>query len=165
MVAIIAIIMRVRRNPTRQDPVHQDNATVETSSPAQTESEPVSPWPPVPILGAATAEDLKHYAIRPSAFRSTLEGVFSGPPRERLDDATRRHLNRWGLVGLALLLVAGGAQVLEASIFSKRAGTTSEPAPGRYQTGFQDGPCAEDSPDHGTSCFVVNAGGARYKQR
>jgi cell wall assembly regulator SMI1 len=148
---IIAIIMRFRRSPAYQDPVHHD-AAAETSSPAQNGSEPVSRWPPTPVLGVPTAEDLKRYAVIPSAFRSALEGFFGGPPREPLDGATRCRLNRWGIAGLALLLLAGGTQALEAAVFSK--GTEIEAF--EQVAGFRDGPCAENWPDHLTACFVAD---------
>ncbi|WP_344981043.1 SMI1/KNR4 family protein [Streptosporangium fragile] len=150
---IIAIIMRFRRSPARQDPAHHDT-TAETSSPAQAESEPVSQWPPVPVLGVPTAEDLKRYAVKPSAFRTALEGFFRSPPREPLDEATRRRLNRWGIAGLALLLLAGGTQALEAAVFSKGTGMEAS----EQAAEFREGPCTENVPDHLTTCFVADTG-------
>ncbi|MEU8199967.1 SMI1/KNR4 family protein [Streptosporangium sp. NPDC049046] len=78
-------------------------------------------WPPAPILGTPTEEDLRRYAARhPSAFQTAVERTFERrrTPREPLDEATRRLLVRWGAVGAGLCLFAASTQVLESAVFS-----------------------------------------------
>ncbi len=85
----------------------------------------VAQWPPVPILGTPTAEDLERYAAEPSIFdRPAVQMIFGGGGRkgEPLDEATRRRLTRWGAAGLALCLLALGSQALESAAFSKDSG-------------------------------------------
>ncbi len=110
-------------------------------------------WPPAPILGTPTAEDLQRYATEPPFFdRPAFTRFFErGEPREPLDAATRRRLARWGMAGLALVLLAGGTQVLESAVFSKETAVEEhhwEMAWHPYA--FQDGPCTQD----GVSCLV-----------
>ncbi|MEU0565127.1 SMI1/KNR4 family protein [Nonomuraea sp. NPDC005983] len=141
--AAIVALVRSRRRPTGGRPVRQDEAAA--SYPAETESGPGSRWPPVPILGTPTAEDLKRYDSKPSVVdRPTFARIFSaGEPGEPLDEAARRRLTRWGMAGLTLLLLAVGTQTLESAVFSKETGvevfaeTSTE-----YADAVQDEPCA-----------------------
>ncbi|MBT2227285.1 SMI1/KNR4 family protein [Nonomuraea sp. NEAU-A123] len=132
--ATVAVIVRSRRRSTRRPPAQQDGAPL----PAQVESGSVARWPPVPILGTPTAEDLERYAAEPSIFDRPAVGMIFGGGRKRepLDDATRRRLTRWGIAGLALCLLAVGSQALESVTFSKDGGveTTEE-------IWHQDEPC------------------------
>ncbi|MEV4164441.1 SMI1/KNR4 family protein [Nonomuraea dietziae] len=142
--ATIVVIARSRRRPPGPRPVRQDEAVSDTSLPARTESEPASPWPPVPVLGTPTADDLQRYTTRPSvldgpAFARMFE---EREPRQPLDEAVRRRLIRWGVAGLALLLLAGGAQVLESAVFSKEAGGETNAV----------SPCAEVPPEMRDAC-------------
>ncbi|WP_440081791.1 SMI1/KNR4 family protein [Streptosporangium sp. LJ11] len=78
-------------------------------------------WPPAPILGTPTDEDLRRYAGPPSAVRTAVERMFERGPRtpgEPLDEAARSRLVRWGAVGIGLCLLAFGTQVLESAVFS-----------------------------------------------
>ncbi|MEU4403453.1 SMI1/KNR4 family protein [Streptosporangium sp. NPDC023963] len=78
-------------------------------------------WPPAPILGTPTDEDLRRYARPPSAVRTAVERMFERGPRrpgEPLDEATRGRLVRWGAVGIGLCLLAFGTHVLESAVFS-----------------------------------------------
>ncbi|MFG1682966.1 SMI1/KNR4 family protein [Nonomuraea sp. NPDC049269] len=111
----VAVIVRSRRRSTRR-PVAQPGAAASEAS--------VARWPPVPILGTPTAEDLERYAAEPSIFeRPAIQMVFGGgQKREPLDEATRRRLTRWGAAGLALCLLAVGSQALESATFSKDSG-------------------------------------------
>ncbi|MGJ6961526.1 SMI1/KNR4 family protein [Streptosporangium sp. G11] len=84
-----------------------------------------SRWPPAPILGTPTDEDLRRYAARPpSAFRSAVERTFERTSREPLDEATRSRVVRWGAVGIGLCLLAFGTQVLESAVFPNGTGST-----------------------------------------
>ncbi|MEU4534658.1 SMI1/KNR4 family protein [Streptosporangium sp. NPDC023825] len=97
-------------------------------------------WPPAPILGTPTDEDLRRYARPPSAVRTAVERMFErGPrtPREPLDEAARGRLVRWGAVGIGLCLLAFGTQALESAVFSN--GTETVEA-----TGFRNSPGADD---------------------
>ncbi|WP_436757082.1 SMI1/KNR4 family protein [Streptosporangium sp. V21-05] len=79
-------------------------------------------WPPVPVLGTPTDEDLRRYAARPpSAVRTAVERMFERGPRapgEPLDEAARSRLVRWGAIGIGLCVLAFGTQVLESAVFS-----------------------------------------------
>ncbi len=78
-------------------------------------------WPPAPILGTPTDEDLRRYARPPSAVRTAVERMFERGPRtpgEPLDEAARSRLVRWGAVGIGLCLLAFGTQALESAVFS-----------------------------------------------
>lgn len=81
-----------------------------------------SRWPPAPVLGTPTDEDLRRYAARPpSAVRTAVERMFERGPRtpgEPLDEATRGRLVRWGAIGIGLCVLAFGTQVLESAVFS-----------------------------------------------
>ncbi|WP_162794739.1 SMI1/KNR4 family protein [Nonomuraea lactucae] len=81
-------------------------------------------WPPVPILGIPTAEDLERYAAKPSGFgrpapRTNFDGVQTRAP---LDEAARRRLTRWGIAGAALCLLTVGTHALESAVFSNTSG-------------------------------------------
>ncbi|MGN9846225.1 SMI1/KNR4 family protein [Nonomuraea sp. H19] len=138
--ATIVAIARSRRRPTGRRPVQQDEAASDSSFPVQTETGPVSQWPPVPLLGTPTADDLGRYARGPSVFdRPAFTRIFErGEPRKPLDEAARRRLTRWGIAGLALLLLTAGTQALESSVFSKETGV--EAAEG-YRYAFELRPC------------------------
>lgn len=124
--AAIVVIARSRRRPTAR-PVRQDEAASpatqdEAACPAPPGNRPVTRWPPVPVLGTPSAEDLKRYAAKSSVFdRPAFARIFTpeSAPREPLDEATRRRLTRWSTAGAALLLLAVGTQVLETAVFSK----------------------------------------------
>ncbi|MEV0150219.1 MULTISPECIES: SMI1/KNR4 family protein [unclassified Nonomuraea] len=148
----IVVIARSRRRPTGRRAARQGD---ETSPRAAT----VAQWPPAPVLGTPTAEDLARYATRPSLFdRPAFTSFFAGGgPREPLNEAARRRLTRWGVAGLTLLLLAAGAQVLEFAVFSKETGggTRVEAAFG-FQ--FEDASCDEPSPDGPAPCFFATVG-------
>ncbi|MFE3455482.1 SMI1/KNR4 family protein [Nonomuraea sp. NPDC059194] len=139
--AAIVVIARSRRRPAERRPVQP---------PVQAESGPGSQWPPVPVLGAPTAADLERYIAKPSVFDGVVE---EDVPREPLDKATRRRLTRWGMAGLALLLLAVGAQALESAVFSKEP--AGEATVYLYQHELQDVPCAETSSDGHDACLSV----------
>ncbi|MFI6450875.1 SMI1/KNR4 family protein [Streptosporangium amethystogenes] len=82
-------------------------------------------WPPAPLLGVPTEEDLRRYATGPpSAFRSAALRMFAPrPPREPLDGVVKSRLVRWGAIGIGLCLLAFGTQVLEDAVFSNRTET------------------------------------------
>ncbi|MEU8251811.1 hypothetical protein [Nonomuraea sp. NPDC048916] len=154
MAAAIVVIVRSRHRSAPQRPGHRDEAASPTSIPVQTESEPVTQWPPVPVLGTPTAEDLRRYAAKPSVFDSPAFARTFGAhePREPLDAATRRRLTRWGVAGLMLLLLAGGTQVLESVVFAKEppAGVVEE-LPHWHPDEFQESECGH-SPN--VACYV-----------
>ncbi|MER5647012.1 SMI1/KNR4 family protein [Streptosporangium sp. NPDC002524] len=79
-------------------------------------------WPPAPVLGTPTDEDLRRYAAGPpSSARTAVERMFEREPRtpaEPLDEATRGRLVRWGAIGIGLCLLVFGTQVLESAVFS-----------------------------------------------
>ncbi|MFC7643619.1 hypothetical protein ACFQX6_24685 [Streptosporangium lutulentum] len=63
--AIVVAVLRLRRSPAGQNP-----ATSETASGGETGeagNAPEPSWPPVPILGVPTDDDLVRYATGPSA--------------------------------------------------------------------------------------------------
>jgi hypothetical protein len=94
--AAIVLIARSRLRPTRRRPVRP---------------------------AVLTAEHPKHRAAEPSApdRPPVTTNVQRGGPWESLDAAARRRLARWGAAGLALLLLAAGAQALDSAVFSKDA--------------------------------------------
>ncbi|MDA0631960.1 SMI1/KNR4 family protein [Nonomuraea sp. MCN248] len=95
--------------------------------PAPPEEQPaVASWPPAPILGTPTAEDLRRYAHRPSVLDRPAVSRFLEPrePREPLDRATRRLVIRWGVAALALVVLAGGTHLLESRVFPEGDGVT-----------------------------------------
>ncbi|MFC5823424.1 hypothetical protein [Nonomuraea insulae] len=69
------------------------------------------------MLGTPTERDLRRYATAPSFLDRPATGV--RPPRAPLSVSDRRRLTRWGAVGLALVLLACGAQALESAVFSE----------------------------------------------
>ncbi|MEU4699774.1 SMI1/KNR4 family protein [Nonomuraea dietziae] len=94
-------------------------------------------------------EDLQRYTARPSvldgpAFARMFE---EREPRPPLDEAVRRRLTRWGVAGLALLLLAGGAHVLESAVFSKETGVETSAV----------SPCAEVPPEMRDACSFAEA--------
>jgi hypothetical protein len=131
--AAIVVIVRSRRRPASPDAV---------VPPAQTESEAVSGWPAVPVLGTPTEDDLKRYAAKPSVLdRPAFARFFEpGEPREPLDEVARRRLMRWGVAGLALLMLAAGTEVLESAVFSKETAVASLDGQSRE---FQGASCPE----------------------
>ncbi|TMR99786.1 SMI1/KNR4 family protein [Nonomuraea basaltis] len=150
--ATVAMIMRSRRRESARRSVLQDEA--DSSFPIQVpaESGPVSQWPPAPILGTPTAEELKRHATAgPSVFdRLASSAVFrSREPRKPLDNAARRRLTRWGGAGLALLLLAAGAQALESAVFSKGTGVEAVGYP--YE--IQQEPCDETAAGLRVTCL------------
>lgn len=108
------------------------------ASDTQVESAPVAQWPPAPILGTPTAEDLQRYAAGPSIFDRPAVQMFFGSGRkgEPLDEATRRRLTRWGIAGLVLCLLAVGSQALESAAFSKDSGLETS-----YEFSYEDESC------------------------
>ncbi|MEU7747096.1 SMI1/KNR4 family protein [Nonomuraea sp. NPDC049158] len=132
--ATVVVIARSRRRPVQQA------SDTSSSIPARTEN---SQWPPVPILGTPTAEDLQRYGAEKSSVfdRPEFTRFFErGEPREPLDEATRRLLTRWGIAGLAILVLALGTQALESAVFPE---PTSE---------VRWGPCLENTSDSDTAC-------------
>ncbi|WP_344916595.1 SMI1/KNR4 family protein [Streptosporangium oxazolinicum] len=101
-------------------------------------------WPPAPILGTPTDEDLRRYAGPPSAFRTTVERMFERRPRtpgEPLDEGTRSRLVRWTAAGIAVCLLAFGTQLLESAVFSNGVETVEVTDFGSlYGTDEQCGP-------------------------
>ncbi|WP_433515481.1 SMI1/KNR4 family protein [Nonomuraea sp. CA-143628] len=131
--AAIVVIARSRRRPVQR-------ASDSISIPLRSEK---AQWPPAPILGTPTAEDLQRYgAGKPSLFdRPTFTKFFErGEPRQPLDAATRRRLTRWGVAGFAILMLALGTQVLESAVFSEPSSEVTW------------GPCLESPSDSGTAC-------------
>jgi cell wall assembly regulator SMI1 len=132
--ATIVVIARTRRRPVQQ-------ASDTSSIPARPEN---SQWPPVPILGTPTAEDLQRYGGEKSSVfdRPEFTRFFErGEPREPLDDATRRRLTRWGIAVFAVLMLALGTQVLESAVFSKPLSDVTW------------GPCLESTSGSRTDCW------------
>ncbi|MFG1947818.1 SMI1/KNR4 family protein [Nonomuraea sp. NPDC048826] len=112
-VAAAVVVLLVR---SRTRPVETTEAAVEPPPPKAE-----APWPPAPILGTPTAEDLERYAPRPSVFDRPAVARFLEPrePRPPLDPPTRRTLTRWAVAGIALLVLAGGTYLMESAVFSK----------------------------------------------
>ncbi|MET9068732.1 SMI1/KNR4 family protein [Streptosporangium sandarakinum] len=118
---IVVVIMRLRGRPVA--PVagpRPVSAPVPVSPPAPGPG-PKSEgrWPPTPILGVPTADDLRRYDSRTRLPRFLTA---ERPPRRPLDGPVRRRLTRWGAVAAALVLLAAGAQALENGVFSGGAG-------------------------------------------
>ncbi|MGN9786800.1 SMI1/KNR4 family protein [Nonomuraea sp. ZG12] len=116
--AAIVVFVRSRRHST--GPVR----------PSETPA-PVEQWPPTPILGAPTAEDLSRFAARPSVLDRPGFIKFFEPrePREPLEEPVRRRLIRWGVAGFALVLLVAGTQMLESVVFSKETATVVREEP------------------------------------
>ncbi|MEU1388424.1 MULTISPECIES: SMI1/KNR4 family protein [unclassified Nonomuraea] len=102
------------------------------------------PWPPVPILGTPTKADVERYATRPAGFFDHPAVAAFLAERQPLDGPTRRRLNRWAAVALAVVLLAGSAQVLEWAVFSK----------GGYPAEEHFGGCAPAYANAGVRCVV-----------
>lgn len=122
--AIVVAVLRLRRSPAV--PGDALRAEIAPGSGLGPEVEavpaPSSQWPPAPILGTPTADDLKRYAVRPYIPRFLAP---DSPPRKPLDDLTRRRLTRWGAVAVALCLLVFGTQALENATFSNDETTAS----------------------------------------
>ncbi|MFI7109628.1 SMI1/KNR4 family protein [Nonomuraea sp. NPDC050227] len=138
-VAVAAVVF-VRRSRTPYPALPGERPAPEARPP---ERDAPPPWPPVPILGTPTKADIERYATRSG-------GLFDHPAvaafladRQPLDGPTRRRLNRWAAVALAVVLLAGGAQVLESAVFSKGGDTATE---AEYP------PCAQVYADAGVAC-------------
>ncbi|MEV0381101.1 SMI1/KNR4 family protein [Nonomuraea sp. NPDC050643] len=165
--AAIVVIVRSRRrpapvpSPARQattGPAVAGTATAEdgtvrpwpaVAEPEPAEGAPVAPWPAVPILGVPTARDLARHTAGPSVLDRPAFTRFAagGEPRKPLTPAARRHLNRWGAVGLALVLLAAGTQALETAVFSS--------GPAEHPTGLR-APCDEPVPGVPVTCAVFD---------
>ncbi|MEV4399256.1 SMI1/KNR4 family protein [Nonomuraea sp. NPDC049607] len=102
-------------------------------------------WPPAPILGTPTKADVERYATRSATFfdNPALAAFFAD--RTPLDGATRRRLNRWAMVGLAIVVLAGAAQALESAVFSKGGDPATE---------VENVPCAPAYADAGVRCVT-----------
>lgn len=111
-VAAAGIVLFVRARKPEPRPV---------SAPPPAEEEKEAPWPPVPILGVPTAEDLRRYEPRPSILDRPAVARFLAPrePRPPLDPVTRRWVTRWGVAALALVVLAGCTHLVESAVFSK----------------------------------------------
>jgi hypothetical protein len=88
--AIVVTVVRLRRRPVRPGPAISEVASGDEAGEAENASEPR--WPPVPILGIPTDDDLRRYAVGPSALERFFRDL---PPRVPLDEATRSRLARW----------------------------------------------------------------------
>ncbi|MFD8528870.1 SMI1/KNR4 family protein [Streptosporangium canum] len=122
--AIVVAVLRLRRSPAVPGDALRTEIAPGSGLGPEVEAVPApSPqWPPAPILGTPTADDLKRYAVRPYIPRFLAP---DSPPRKPLDDLTRRRLTRWGAVAVALCLLVFGTQALENATFSKDGTTTS----------------------------------------
>ncbi|MGW4423054.1 SMI1/KNR4 family protein [Streptosporangium sp. NPDC004631] len=124
LTAIAVVVLRSRRSRSTPRPVSRaaPGAPPGTAPPGEAGSGRVPRWPPAPILGTPTADDLRRYAV-PAYIPSFLSA--EPHPRKPLDGAVRRRLLRWGAAACALGVLFFGAQALEDVTFSKR----EEPAP------------------------------------
>ncbi|GAA3414244.1 SMI1/KNR4 family protein [Streptosporangium vulgare] len=128
VVGVVAVTRLWRRGEERRAEERRAASPAERSGLATPAGAPASEagraprWPPAPILGTPTDEDLRRYAARPpSAVRTAVERMFERGPRtpgEPLDEATRGRLVRWGAIGIGLCLLAFGTQALESAVFS-----------------------------------------------
>ncbi|MFI7466803.1 SMI1/KNR4 family protein [Nonomuraea sp. NPDC049646] len=137
-VAVAAVVF-VRRSRTPYPDLPGERPAPEGPPP---ERDLPPPWPPVPILGTPTKADIERYATRPAGFfdRPAVAAFFAERPP--LDGPTRRRLNRWAAVAVAVVVLAGGAQVLESAVFSK----------GDHSTKEHFGGCAPVYADAGVGC-------------
>ncbi|WP_326821257.1 SMI1/KNR4 family protein [Streptosporangium sp. NBC_01756] len=147
--AIVVMVLRLRRAPAVPGAARRAGADPDARSAAAGRSGPhaeaVPPWPPVPILGVPTADDLRRYAKK-----SYIPGFLSAEssPRQPLDAAGRRRLNRWGAVAAALCLLVFATQALENATFSKETYSSADvlgEARSGVVTDSATGPC--DLPD------------------
>ncbi|GGP78212.1 hypothetical protein GCM10010140_02980 [Streptosporangium pseudovulgare] len=118
---IVVVIMRLRGRPAAPAAGPRPVSAPAPVSPPAPGPGPKSEgqWPPVPILGVPTADDLRRYG---SGARLPRFLTAERPPRRPLDGPVRRRLTRWGAVAAALVLLAAGAQALESNVFSGGAG-------------------------------------------
>ncbi|WP_143120905.1 SMI1/KNR4 family protein [Streptosporangium canum] len=150
--AIVVAVLRLRRSPAVPGDALRTEIAPGSGLGPEVEAVPApSPqWPPAPILGTPTADDLKRYAVRPYIPRFLAP---DSPPRKPLDDLTRRRLTRWGAVAVALCLLVFGTQALENATFSKEP-TVTEEATGEIRFGDMSetliGPCVPGEPDPAT---------------
>ncbi|WP_326828454.1 SMI1/KNR4 family protein [Streptosporangium sp. NBC_01810] len=124
LAAVVVVVVRLWRRPEAGPRGYSPIKKASIGSPAEKTASGagrVPRWPPAPLLGVPTEEDLRRYAVGPpSAFRSAVERTFARrSPHEPLDGATRGRLARWGVVGIGLFLLAFGTQVLENAVFSE----------------------------------------------
>ncbi|MER7502138.1 SMI1/KNR4 family protein [Nonomuraea pusilla] len=110
VVAAVLVIVGARRRPAGPPRAPQDDAPAPVLAPAAAPE--AAPWPPVPVLGVPSAEELERYVTRPGLVRG-------GGTKEPLDAAVRRRLTRVGVAGLALLVLAVAGQLLESAVFAK----------------------------------------------
>ncbi|MBB4941264.1 cell wall assembly regulator SMI1 [Streptosporangium album] len=146
--AIVVVVLRLRRPPAVPGTARRVGAGPDARAASAGRNAPraeaVPPWPPVPILGVPTADDLGRYAKRPY-----IPGFLSAEPspRQPLDAATRRRLTRWGTVAAALCLLAFATQALEDATFSKET-TAGVEAVGEARFEGEDssatGPCGPE---------------------
>ncbi|MEU9836849.1 SMI1/KNR4 family protein [Streptosporangium sp. NPDC048047] len=125
---IVVVIMRLRGRPAA--PAAGPRPVPVPASPPAPEPGTRSEgrWPPVPVLGVPTADDLRRYG---SGTRLPRFLTAERPPRRPLDGPVRRRLTRWGAVAAALVLMAAGAQALESNVFSGGAGSRAVSAEDR----------------------------------
>ncbi|MGW4410517.1 SMI1/KNR4 family protein [Nonomuraea sp. NPDC004702] len=138
-VAVAAVVF-VRRSRTPY-PALPGERPAPQGPPPERDAPP--PWPPVPILGTPTKADIERYATRPAGFFDHPAVAAFLAERQPLDSPTRRRLNRWAVVASAVVLLAGGAQVLESAVFSKGGDAATE---ADYL------PCAQVYADAGVGC-------------
>ncbi|MER6507898.1 SMI1/KNR4 family protein [Nonomuraea sp. NPDC001636] len=138
-VAVAAVVF-VRRSRTPYPALPGERPAPQGPPPEQ---DGPPPWPPVPILGTPTKADLERYATRPAGFFDHPAVAAFFADRQPLDGPTRRRLNRWAMVALAVVLLAGGAQVLESAVFSKGGDAATE---------AEHPPCAQAYADAGVRC-------------
>lgn len=149
LTAIVVVVLRSRRSRSTPAPVSRaaPGAPPGTAPPSEAESGRVPRWPPAPILGTPTADDLRRYAV-PAYIPAFLSAEPS--PRKPLDGAVRRRLVRWGAAACVLGVLAFGAQALEDVTFSKRGEPAS--AGGVFGGGPSDPatfPCTPEARDPG----------------
>ncbi|MFF0306061.1 SMI1/KNR4 family protein [Streptosporangium sp. NPDC004379] len=125
---IVVVIMRLRGRPAA--PAAGPRPVPVPASPPAPEpgTRPEGRWPPVPVLGVPTADDLRRYG---AGTRLPRFLTAERPPRRPLDGPVRRRLTRWGAVAAALVLLAAGAQALESNVFSGGAGSRAVSAEDR----------------------------------
>jgi hypothetical protein len=117
-VALLGFVLAAAglRNLRRQ--VRQTPASPPAPAPASPPS--AGPWPPEPVLGRPTPEDLKRYD-RPAR----IPAILTRPPAAPLGTRARqvdRRIVRWGVAGLALSLLVFAGQMLEQAVYGKESG-------------------------------------------
>ncbi|MEV7011111.1 SMI1/KNR4 family protein [Streptosporangium sp. NPDC051022] len=134
--AIVVAVLRLRRSPAvsgagpRPRTVPRSVPRIAPGVAVRVETDPGTlsgagsgrskSWPPAPILGTPTADDLRRYAATSRVPEFFLREAV---PRKPLDHALRRTLTRWGAVVCALCLLALGGQFLESAVFPKKVET------------------------------------------